>query len=100
MSAPVRFALTMNVSEHLDPYRITMSAAVQCWAPDGHITTITLIDHAYVTLDDHVDVDVVENYAVAAAREAARRLAETQMSAVEKDTVNRRAEIAEGPRDV
>lgn len=100
MSAPVRFALIMSVTEHFDPFRITLDARVQCWAPDGHIVTIDLIDHAYVELPAEVDTDIVENYAVAAAREAARRLAETQMSAVEKEIVNRRAEIAEAPRHV
>lgn len=100
MSAPVRFALIANVSEHFDPFRITVSANVQCWAPDGHIVTITLIDHTYVELPAEVDTDIVENYAVAAARELARCLADTQMSAVEKEIINHRAEIAEGPRHV
>lgn len=96
MSAPVSFHLMTAIHEHAPTGRLTMQAAVQVWADHKHVITIDLIDHEPFTLPEGTDVDVIENFAVAAGRELARRLAEVQMKAVEDGLLNRRSDIAEG----
>lgn len=90
MSALVRFALVMHVSERFDGRPPMISPQVQVWSQEKHVVTISLGDYQDLDLPETADTDTLEGYAVAAARAAARHLADWHMSAVETGTLHSR----------
>lgn len=100
MSAPVRFALLVHVSERFDGRTPYISPRVQVWSQEKHIVTINLGDYQDLHLPETADVDTVEGYAVAAARAAARHLADWHMSAVETGSLHTRVAMEIEAADV
>jgi hypothetical protein len=88
MSAPVSFCLSLLVNQvegHEHPF---MDASVQVWSEGRHVTTYKLVSLQTFHWPESADINSAENYAVVAARVAARALANVQMEAVENDTLH------------
>jgi hypothetical protein len=97
MSGNIRFGLIIQASTGSDDHPAFVAATVQVWRGDDHVETIRLLDFERTDLPGEIDAMVMENWATAVARVAARKLADAQMAAVDAENLHIRAQYAEVP---
>lgn len=99
MTKPVGFTLVVFANDGQRTGRKPhLTADVQCWRDNECILQVDLFSGDF-ELPDEVELDSIENFAVAAARAVGRILADTQMSRVEEQSLHMRQQIAEAVPD-
>lgn len=100
MSAEVKFTLVVFAGENRVRRVQHITANVQCWRGETCVQTVDLLSGSEFEFPAEADLSTVEGFAAAISRITARKLEDVAASALSKQIVNRRAEIAEAPRHV
>ena len=95
MSAPVKLALIVYVTQGRFTTGTHLTANVQCWRDGECFQTIDLASGYDVDLPAEMDISTVDGYAAAAARVTSRHLEDVFKSAMEKQIFNRIADFDE-----
>lgn len=67
-----------------------MQVCVQVWDGERHVSTVKLADIVDVVLSEHVNINTVETFALAANRVVGRALAQIHMDAIDAESLHER----------